>query len=512
MNLGIFAAGRLNNRQDERFRRRLQFATLAYGGAALGYHFGSRFSRNSNYVKQNMPPVTRSQKRSASRSRTPTRNTRRRIMPTPPSSGRGRTMTRNTSANRSSSGSRSLVRWMNSNARRMGGGYVSSLTKSNARLRTSRKLKAAYRYRTPLIYKGVTRVIETGGIVQDSELVYIGHSAPLFEMKYCAWWALFKRLFVKIGVNVAPMTDTQSLTALGFDALDEFRLEYKGNATATISPLNVAVGALTVAGLINSYANSALLDSPDTIYIRLQYLCRAASTTSQFQNGQFIRLETSLLKFFVKNDLKIQNRSVNVNLDNDADDVTNCPVYGKSYSGAGVGSRMKTLPGSTGLALTANGSTGIMIQRGTALNNLVPGSMYNEPLEYQHFANVNKVGKIHIDAGQMKTSILTRSFTMSFNNFMNAVAPSSSDPVTPAGSADLTIAGRAVFRLKKMALFRFFAVEKMLDAQSTSLSNNTTPITLAFEHNSKIMCQFIEKYEDITSLSFVKNRVTTIPA
>lgn len=81
---------------------------------------------------------------------------------------------------------------------------------------------------------------------------------------------------------------------------------------------------------------------------------------------------------------------------------------------------------------------------------------------------------------------------------MNAIAPQPSQ---------LPIAGTGTntYRIRKIAQYRMFALEKMLDAVTTPGVDTT--IAVAAEHNTKIMCNFIEKRVNITAVQFVKNRL-----
>lgn len=452
----------------------------------FGYH-------KSNSAK--MPPVTRSQKRSVSRGRTPNRVTGRRISAsaynTPMSvSPRGRSMARSTS------GTRSLSRWMGSNVRRRSTGvYVPSLTKSLARLRTSRNTLKKYSKRSKYIYDGVVRVLESGGTTEDGEVVYIGHACPLFQMKYCAWWSLIKKLLCKMGANSNVLTGSQNLVSLGFTAGDIFRLTYKPSPAAGVATLDFAVAAgSTVDNLISQYATNGTIDTNNVVYNQFQFI--PLGTAGSFRTSYFVRLESSYLSFYVKNDLKLQNRSTTTTLDNEGDDVNNVPLYGKSYFGFGCGTKLKN--GNSASGLVANPDFGVISNTSSNL-----GTGYNEPLEYQYFANVKQAGKIHIDAGQVKTSQITKSFRMTFGNFLNAIAPANGISPVAAGPTANIVLGQASARLNKISSYRFFAVEKMLDANTTASPTN---VSVAFEHNSKIMCKFHEVREDSTQISFVKFR------
>lgn len=86
-----------------------------------------------------------------------------------------------------------------------------------------------------MIYGGVTRIIETSAVLSDPEIVYLGHSVPLFQLKYMAWWALIKQLFTRAGAFVQGFTDTQTLVACGATTGDVIRVVYKATADAAVA-------------------------------------------------------------------------------------------------------------------------------------------------------------------------------------------------------------------------------------------------------------------------------------
>lgn len=100
------------------------------------------------------------------------------------------------------------------------------------------RIAKKYKRRTPLVFQGVTRVIETSGQVQDNEVVYLTHSVPLWQMKYVAWWALIKELFTRAGAFVQGFTDSQTLLACGSATGDVVRVVYKATNDAAVANLD----------------------------------------------------------------------------------------------------------------------------------------------------------------------------------------------------------------------------------------------------------------------------------
>lgn len=256
----------------------------------------------------------------------------------------------------------------------------------------------------------------------------------------------------------------------------------------------MAIGS-TVTNVVENFASSLLLDENGVQLFDIRYLPVAPPVSFAQLSQTVIRLEGTYVKFYCKMDLKMQNRTVTVAADNESDDVNNAPLYGKSYYGPGVGTRFKVATITQGLS--ANVNTGIIGNVGANL-----GAFSSEPLDYQNFANVHKTGKIHLDGGQLKTSQLVKSFTMQFGNMFNVVNRQLSD----VGST--TAVGDRSYVPSKIANYRLFAVEKMMDANP---AGSLTNVLLAFEHNVR-MSAVIKTYpQNSTAISFVKNRLSGAP-
>jgi len=371
---------------------------------------------------------------------------------------------------------------------RMSNSYVPSLSKSNGRLRSSRP--GTYRRkRAKFVNQGVTRVIETGGTVTDPDLVYIGHSCPLYQLKFCAWWALIKKLWTRAGGDVDSFQGTTLLVNQGGTIGDIVRVNYRVTADSAVATLSFTVAGLsTVDELVGFFANNASLDTTGVTIIDIRLIPKATSPVG-LVNSVRLTVEGAVVYLDVKMDLKIQNRTFTAAGDDTSEDVNNCPVYGKSYFGVGVGTRRSTGFG-PGASLTANVNSGHFAASSSGLQ--VP----KEPLDYQYWQNIKQVGKVHIDAGQIKTSQLTKRIAMKFNNFLEIINPQLDDGGGVGVTADKS------YLNKRLAVFRFFAIEKMLDANS---SVSRTDVIIPYEHNVKIMAMVGAKIQNSTSISFIKN-------
>lgn len=401
-------------------------------------------------------------------------------------------MSRSTSSRRD----RSLSRWMGSNKLRMSNAYVPSMTKSAAILRSGR-ISRKYKKRSRFVFSGVTKVIETSMVAADAECLYIGHASPLYQMKYCAYWALIKRLFVKAGGFVQSFADAQLLQNCGSFVGDLIRIVYKQTSDSAVSNVDFSVTAVsTVNNIVDFYANNAALNGEGVVLFDIRYIPINTPTPTGTMNQVVIRLEGTYVCFDMKYDLKLQNRTITAAGEITSENVTNAPIYGKSYFGSGIGPRLRHVSATPSLSVNVN--TGLMVQGAASFVTGVGVAPLSEPLDYQYFSNVSKVGKIHIDAGQMKTSLLRKKNTFSMGNFLNMVNPQLNDAGSTVANGDRTfISGR-------ISNYRMFAVEKMLDANPAGALTN---VTVALEHNVKISAYIKEKPQNSTSISFTKFRI-----
>lgn len=370
--------------------------------------------------------------------------------------------------------------------------YRSSMySKSSGFVNTGRKMRK-YTLRTNGIYKGVTRVIETSSLAVDPECVYIGHATPLYQVKYMVWWALMKHLYVKAGAAVQGFADTTTLVNCFSSVGDIIRVIYKQTADSAVatSDFTVAAGS-TVNNLVDNWATLAALNDDGVVIFDVRYIPLTTPTPVSFLNHTIIRTEGTYVELMMKYDLKMQNRTVTVASDDSVEEVNNAPIYGRSYEGPGVGTRFRSAAITT--ALTANVNTGVIVQGAASL-----GTPLNEPLDYQFFANVKKIGKIHLDGGQLKTSVLTKKSTFQIGNILNILNAQSNDAGSTVSNADKS------YITSKLSTFRFFAVEKIMDANPAGALTN---VQVAFEHNVKMTAVIKEYPQNSTQISFIKNRI-----
>lgn len=381
--------------------------------------------------------------------------------------------------------------------------------KSVGRLKTGRFTKK-YRKRTA-VTRGVTTVYEFCGVLssgatvgQVGELVYIGHTMPLWTMLETAWWSVIRLLLIKAGVSVAGAFPATALSALDLRNGDVITVRYRNTgATALSSTSYTVVTTDTVNTIMNTFAsnsNWATLTSGNSVeFFDIQYVPNVVITSPT--NRAVVKLDNCMLNFDVKSDLKLQNQTKFSSTDDTSEDVNNIPVYGKSYEGPGTGPSLIGYEAGVGtfsstLSWKGNLNTGF-IQAVPSGNGATDAGM-REPLEYQLFKPIRKVGKIHLDASQLKTSVLEKKIKVQFNKFMNLVYPETSEPsATAVGTRNIN---------GNLSIYRMFGIEKMLDSATVTTPGDTrTPVLIGFEVNNRIFCSAKPKVSNPTLIRFLKS-------
>jgi len=319
---------------------------------------------------------------------------------------------------------------------------------------------------------GYTFTGEYGGVGTSANVGTIGHTTmPIGPVMRVVWGAVIKQLLEKAGVQID--TTTIALDGRGLSTTDSFRLVYQTSADAvqTVSTTTY-VAAQTLANLADYFGDAgrpwvATSTNADQIrFISIQLVVGVGA--ARFIRSSFIRLDECRLSLSSKSALKIQNRTV-VGAGDDEADVNNQPIFGKSYSGKGTGADWRdAYPGCwqgsivTGVMSGDDGTVGTMVD--------IP-----DPTT---FKNVTKSGKMKLEPGELKTSVLNSRVSIDFNKFWSIIYPM---------GVGITLRIR-----KDIGDYRFFIYEKMLD---TGAVYN---MVLAFEHNIDMFCSIKQSYRPST--------------
>lgn len=354
-------------------------------------------------------------------------------------------------------------------ARRAPSGSGASTSKAAGRI-TSRSRPSSV-FNNTLMSKGVCTVIERGGVLDGGastatagNTVAVGHcDMPSAAMHLLFWRAMVKQLFIHLGVYDLPDMDA---TVPSGNIGDVVRLTWRASPDSSLVDLNYTF----VGG--DTYIQIALFfyvyfETPANVNYSMEFK-RWAFIPTAASVYRICRINLTGARVYLqgKSDLKVQNRTVSSLNDEDAEDVDNVPLYGRSYYGKGSGATAYT---NDTVPVTA--AAGFVASRITGCLSKVPTEIwYQEPPPPSHFDNVKLVGKVLLDPGHVKTSSLATGISMGLNKAYQLYFGTSH---TAAVTHPRHYIGK----------YRFLILEKMINAVTGTEANS---IKVAFETNCKL--------------------------
>lgn len=394
--------------------------------------------------------------RSRSRGRTQAR------APSVRMASRSRSARRNRSVSRASSsvasGSRSV-------------GDAGSMGKAGSRMKRVGSVSKLMKF-------GVSTSIEFGSVVSATECQYLGHvTCPIETMRRQLWRAIVKRMLIRAG-KLNPKWDDSPRDIL---ATDRMNVIYRDNMDTASGPFthSVTVGALTQEGISDAFYTYFEGASSNVALVEISYRPDNGSI-----GASTINLNNSHVHFSCFSQLKMQNRTVNSVAADNADDVTNVPLIGRSYGGKGTGTKFLT-DKDAAIPFIGHGYHGTIEKAGTS-------SELTEPPSPKLFSGVTEGGKENLPPGDIKTSSLVYKKTMTMMAFIALCYDNQVDGPPPG----------LVYRYRKFGLFKFYGFEKQIDALVYAPEN---AITIAYEHNLKVTLSITPGKTQITTTFIDEN-------
>lgn len=350
--------------------------------------------------------------------------------------------------------------------------YGAASSKSAGFISTRQRVKTRGRARATQL--GVVDVIETGGVLDAGantasagNTVAVGHCQfPQGLAHKIFWRAMIKKLAVACKMNVynfeAPVT---------YNVGAQFQVFYRKDPLSaytshTYVTTATAVSLETIAmDFFNHFDN--LDNAADLEFLQLSFFDKivAVGQMSNYSNGT-IFLQNASFVLFSKSTLKVQNRTIGTT-GGDEDSVDNVPLYGKAFYGKGSGTSGITVDNT----YSGGAATGFWCDALTGTMAKVPTEKwYQEVPQASHFRQVIGTGKVHLDPGHIKTSVLDGKVTISLNKLYRLLFRTEDVGSTSHAKA---ILGR----------FRFMMLEKMLNSVVGDANNS---IKCAFEHNIRM--------------------------
>lgn len=328
---------------------------------------------------------------------------------------------------------------------------------------------------------GTNRTLEAGKVQTGTDCVWVGHhTAPRRTLLRQAFLSLIYTFFhrsKKISEGAAENSPIRGLQSAGTPLpLWKLGIQYKmGETGAILTETQADLQNKTLAQITDWFMENArpwnnVSSSYDAEFLEFT-LIQSPDGVGQDINLYVLNVRDCKIDMFVKSTMKIQNRSkaaaAGADIQDDMDQVDNVPIHGKSYSGKGNSLIAKRSANESGTNPDLNGDQDWGVILGSETEN-----SRKEPPQPSEFRNVKYSGKIHLDPGFIKTSVLTSKFKMYFNTFFKKCQKVDTQDLIN-GVLHGTFA-------KTMGKFRVFAAEKMIDTGAAEV------ISVAFETNTEV--------------------------
>jgi len=459
----------------------------AYGAYKLGksvYNFFS--SKSSNNSKKAMPPTRRSRSRSRSASRV---RINAGTLPVGPSrilsiarTGRGATVNNARRYRARRSGQYKITPGTSGSGSNRGIDHQ-KVTKKLPRARKGIEQR--------IIKNGIQGTRESGGVVNtgaNSSALYIGHATcPIEVMRSFIWCSLVKTLLIKAGHTVPALNvDIQDLSND-----DRISLIYKAdsNTASTIATSTLlGIGGRSVLAIAAYLASEGEgwngvdhADAQNVIFEKIVFIPDSPINGARAE----IVLTHSKIEMYIRQEMKLQNRSVAEEGDDEMTRVDNVPLYMHCYGAHGNSfeyiQKFNDAAATDNMRLVADESDGL-IQVGNHPFAEEPPSAKELSAKYYK--------KSKLQPGEIEESKLKYHKTVMFNRIFRLIGSSNTNGVPKVNIGEA----------------RLFAFDKMIETIGPG-GTGRKPISIAYEINSFFAFQFKNGYNNTTTQLYSYNGV-----
>jgi len=335
--------------------------------------------------------------------------------------------------------------------------------------------------------KGILICREGSGIItttaaEKAQSILIGHANyTTRQLKSDVSHALTKWCAGLMDCYILQFADLIPLQATESYALNFW---YKTSVGGSEIPVVFTVNAGDPWSVLATFFYNTLTlanNQSELFWLRLQCVRRIAGVDRECKfNVDMTRMRVQL---YSKSSLKVQNRTINSAGNDEVDDVDNVPVYGKMYSGNGNFIMHQDV------AIGPNGTSTLLPAVCTA--KFAAGSAMCEPQPLSFIKKANKIAKIKLDPGDIKTNIIVSSHSFNLNVLSKMYSRSGADV---AASFDGFNVGK----------FSFIHVEKMIQAVATT---DVNAMNIAYEVDTKSGCIITApKIRQTNILTYIQNQ------
>ncbi len=339
---------------------------------------------------------------------------------------------------------------------------------------------------------GTVRMVEFGSTVTSEDAVYIGHALAAQEIMTTFAEQIVKRVFSRLGTQITHMSQKiQSESAVATTSVGIWHISYRNQLNGPLLFSQFLIPAEENYGDVANELRDRLYNLSNvvtTLNLYEMWLEPTAGNNAQHVGyAARIHLQNMSISWDCSSKMEIQNRTLansGGSGENNRNDVANNPVGGKLYSGTGNGTSLSyynTLVALTELdLLTADTDSGVLDfdVNGT---NVTTGMKlaYKRPPPHSMFTNVRKSAAVSIQPGQIKTSFLRWTRTLTVNNFLKLMF----EYMTNRGG------GGAGHVRVSIGSFNLYGFEKRCDTGGTE-----TGVNIGYEVNSVYKCSLTSKF------------------
>lgn len=326
----------------------------------------------------------------------------------------------------------------NRNSAKSGAMYAGKIGKGSKKFKYTKHVQIQKK-------NGVNHTVETNGTATGNDTVWIGHSAfPQANIYYQAVKVAYKMLLKRAGIEV--VSSDQDIASIPNGSSIEIQFKTSPDGTFSSSSWTYAATiARTMDHFVDWFTNTARSWAfvPEAAFGRMSLV--------GVNQQVYIDLNTLLIEFHCKSTLKVQNRSYNqteVEQDDNIEESDAVPLVGKSYGFNGTELKFKK-------AWIAN-STSPNVATADQYTGHVTASEFDQSMKeppngYVEFTNCKRVGKIYLNPGELKKSVVSFGKKMYFQTLHTLVGdvPTQSSASTRRKSSR-NIGQSVVYCLEKM--------------------------------------------------------------
>lgn len=355
---------------------------------------------------------------------------------------------------------------------------------------TKPKAKPYTKYPVVIKTEHAGQVTGAGG-----DALYVGHGVAYRRAMVTLCYTVVHRLYTKHGISMVDWRDqcnAQMRLIIYFktEPLSAVDSQFTTPMSGTASPLNLL--AEEFYDFVQKFYAGSGTGSYGYVYgewklIQLQVLDDNGGA-GVWNTVSSVDLTHCSLELSFYSHMKVQNTTVgDLATDDQADDVTNNPLGGRIYGGNGNGPYYKRIGGAPTNALAvAHGDTGVIELDRTGMTGAAVENL-RRPFDRNMMGNVQSVGSVVLQPGQIRPDVVKGVKKMMFNSWMRLF--STIYYLTPPG-------GQVQQARVNLFQYHLLGLEKMVRTGATNA-------LVGYEVDQIYRCKMIQQKAQLSALQFI---------